>query len=48
MCDTELLVVEYDEDDPPPPASWAEEWNKTVNRIRKFYGMPPVEEQQRG
>lgn len=21
-----------------------ESWNKTVNRIRKYYGMPPVEE----
>jgi hypothetical protein len=21
----------------------AESWNKTVNRIRKYYGMPPVE-----
>lgn len=22
---------------------WADEWNKTVNRIRKYYGMPPLE-----
>lgn len=22
---------------------WAYEWNKTVNRIRKHYGMPPLE-----
>lgn len=25
------------------PVSWADEWNKTVNRIRKHYGMPPLE-----
>lgn len=31
-----------DEDDPPPPPKWADEWNKTVNRIRKHYGMPPL------
>lgn len=30
-------------DDPPPPPSWADEWNKTVNRIRKYYGMLPLE-----
>jgi hypothetical protein len=23
--------------------SWADDWNKTVNRIRKHYGMPPLE-----
>ena len=22
---------------------WADSWNKTVNRIRKHYGMPPLE-----
>lgn len=22
--------------------NWADEWNKTVNRIRKHYGMPPL------
>lgn len=26
-----------------PTQSWADEWNKTVNRIRKHYGMPPLE-----
>lgn len=26
--------------EPPPPPSWADEWNKTVNRIRKHYGLP--------
>ena len=31
------------QDDPPPPTTWADEWNKTVNRIRKYYGMPPLE-----
>lgn len=25
------------------PPGWADEWNKTVNRIRKYYGMPPLE-----
>ena len=25
------------------PASWPDEWNRTVNRIRKHYGMPPLE-----
>ena len=25
------------------PVSFADEWNKTVNRIRKHYGMPPLE-----
>lgn len=25
------------------PPEWADEWNKTVNRIRKHYGMPPLE-----
>lgn len=27
----------------PPPPEWADGWNKTVNRIRKHYGMPPLE-----
>ena len=22
---------------------WIADWNKTVNRIRKYYGMPPLE-----
>ena len=35
-------VHQYEEDDPLPPAEWAEIWNKTVNRIRKHYGMPPL------
>lgn len=26
------------------PAEWADRWNKTVNRIREHYGMPPLEE----
>lgn len=21
---------------------WADKWNETVNRIRKYYGMPPL------
>ena len=25
------------------PELWAAKWNKTVNRIRKHYGMPPLE-----
>lgn len=25
------------------PSEWADGWNKTVNRIRKHYGMPPLE-----
>ena len=25
-----------------PTLEWADEWNKTVNRIRKHYGMPPL------
>jgi len=25
------------------PTSWADDWNKAVNRIRKYYGMPPLE-----
>lgn len=25
------------------PLSWADDWNKSVNRIRKHYGMPPLE-----
>ena len=25
------------------PPEWAYKWNKTVNRIRKYYGMPPLE-----
>ena len=33
--DTEL-------DDEPVPVRWPDEWNKTVNRIRKHYGMPPL------
>ena len=28
--------------------AWANEWNKTVNRIRKYYGMPPLEETKYG
>jgi hypothetical protein len=27
----------------PLPPEWADEWNRTVNRIRKHYGMPPLE-----
>jgi hypothetical protein len=30
-------------DDPLPELDWADGWNKTVNRIRKHYGMPPLE-----
>jgi hypothetical protein len=30
------------DDDPILPETWADEWNKTVNRIRKHYGMPPL------
>lgn len=30
-------------DDPAVSQKWADEWNKTVNRIRKHYGMPPLE-----
>jgi hypothetical protein len=26
-----------------PPKDFADKWNKTVNRIRKHYGMPPLE-----
>ena len=25
------------------PPDFADKWNKTVNRIRKYYGMPPLE-----
>ena len=25
------------------PPELADRWNKTVNRIRKYYGMPPLE-----
>ena len=25
------------------PSTWADDWNKAVNRIRKHYGMPPLE-----
>ena len=25
------------------PEKWTDLWNKTVNRIRKHYGMPPLE-----
>ena len=32
-----------DEDSEHVPAAWADTWNKTVNRIRKYYGMPPLE-----
>ena len=24
------------------PQDWADKWNKTVNMIRKHYGMPPL------
>ena len=30
-------------DDKKIPVSWIDDWNKTVNRIRKHYGMPPLE-----
>jgi hypothetical protein len=30
-------------EDVMPTPDWADEWNKTVNRIRKHYGMPPLE-----
>lgn len=26
----------------PPKPTWEDEWNKTVNRIRRHYGMPPL------
>ena len=29
--------------DPPSTLTWEDKWNKTVNRIRKHYGMPPLE-----
>lgn len=35
-------TAQSDDDDSLPPAEWAESWNKTVNRIRKHYGMPPL------
>ena len=25
------------------PQSWVDSWNESVNRIRKHYGMPPLE-----
>lgn len=25
------------------PPEWADEWNKAVNRIRKHFGLPPLE-----
>lgn len=31
------------EDDPTPPSSWVEKWNRSVNRIRKHCGMEPLE-----
>lgn len=31
---------EFEDDCEPIPESWADDWNKTVNRIRKHYGMP--------
>lgn len=33
---------ELADDGGPPPPSWADSWNKTVNRIRKHYGWPPI------
>ena len=32
-----------DADYPPSTLSWEHKWNETVNRIRKHYGMPPLE-----
>lgn len=32
----------------PEWAEWIKRWNKTVNRIRKHYGMPPLEEENIG
>ena len=29
-------------DNTEPTLEWADEWNKTVNRIRKYCGMPPL------
>lgn len=26
-----------------PTATWADDWNKAANRIRKYFGMPPLE-----
>lgn len=37
----EWYTVNLENDNIPP--GWADEWNKTVNRIRKYYGMPPLE-----
>lgn len=34
------FVPELEEFD---PAAFAEKWDKTVNKIRKHYGMPPLE-----
>lgn len=28
----------------PRELDWIKKWNKTVNRIRKYYGMPPLED----
>lgn len=30
-------------DDKNVPVSWPDEWNRAVNRVRKHYGMPPLE-----
>lgn len=35
-------IKEFEDDFEPIPQSWPDEWNKTVNRIRKHYGMPPI------
>ena len=37
----EWYIVSEDKDHIPP--EMADSWNKTVNRIRKYYGMPPLE-----
>ena len=35
-------IKDHEDDFEPIPESWADSWNKTVNRIRKHYGLPPL------
>ena len=40
-CNCTWYIPGRDEKNISP--SWADRWNETVNRIRKYYGMPPLE-----
>lgn len=41
-CEWYIPHEDDEHEDVPDPLAWEDEWNRTVNRIRKYYGMRPL------